>query len=257
MHAATLKVKREKKFHPLASGISLDCSHMFLRDDHSVRIFSLDDIQRHYAAKSIPPAVLVIEHQSLIDGTSGYQEIRGVSIGRTVCATITETSCWLHRFIGERKHQEIRRMSQDNTWKLCCVAVSETTTKDDLIIVALGMQRDRGGKDFGEVELTSIWQNDWGERTRIQTMEIKDRASGRTDSPETLTFSLDGATLTCTTQRENQVHGWQLPTAEAVRKIKKICETTRPFNSVSCCDFLPFLTLNPVFFYVRFDSNII
>jgi hypothetical protein len=220
---------------------------MFLRDDHSVRIYSLDDIQRCHTTKSVPQAVLVIEHQSLIDGTSRYQEIQGASIGRTVCATITETGCWLHRFIGGRKHQEIRRMSRDNTWKLCCVAVSETTTKDDLITVALGMQQDRGGKDFGEVELISIWQNDWGERTRIQTMELKDWALGRTDSPKTLTFSLDGATLTCTTQRENQVHGWQLPTADAVRKIKKICETTRPFNSVSYCNFPLFVTWTQFF----------
>jgi hypothetical protein len=124
-------------------------------------------------------------------------------------------------------------MSRDNTWTISCVAVSETTLKDDLIIVALGLQQEQDGIDLGEVELIRLWQNDWGEHIKIQTMDLRDLATNITDSPKTLTFSLDGATLTCTTQRHNQIHGWQLPTATVVRKIKKICETTRPFNIVS------------------------
>jgi hypothetical protein len=230
MTVETLKIRRERNFSPSSSGISLDCRHMFLRDDHSIHVYSVADIQRCHAAKSIPLPVLTYLDSPTKKSESSSQEIYGVSIGRTVCASITTTSCSLHRFIGEKKHQTIRNMSHENTWTLSCVAVSETTVADDLIIVALGLQREEKGIDFGKVELHSIWQNDWREHTRIQTMELRDPATGMNDSPKTLSFSLDGAILTCTTQRHNQVHGWQLPTAEALGKIKRISATTRPFN---------------------------
>jgi hypothetical protein len=236
MGVTKLKIRHEKSFKPLASGISLDCRHVFLRNAHHIHIYSMEAIEHDHTKKSISPTALIIERKPFIRDPKD-QGIQGTSIGLTVCASITEISCWLHKFVGEEKHQEIRRMSHDNTWRLCCVAVSETTAEKDPIIVALGMQQDRSGKDYGKVELISIWQNDWGELASVQTMHLKDDTLRRSDVPKTLAFSSDGSILTCTTQRENQIHGWKLPTAKVVEKIRKITETSRPFNIVSCSFF--------------------
>lgn len=228
-----IDLEKKSKFRPSSAGISLDCQHVFLRDDFSVRIYRTKDVQRCHGTKDVPPVVLNISAPKEPHNEKKLQMFHSASLGRTVCATITDTRCYVHRYLDVQKEKEIRRSSTDNTWKLSCVAVSETTLKDDLIILAIGFQQERDGEDRGKIELYSLWQDDWREFTKIQTMELEDKATRMTDSPKTLTFSLDGATLTCTTQRHNQIYGWQLPTATAMDKIVRICETSRPFTNVS------------------------
>jgi hypothetical protein len=207
----------------LSASLSLDCLYMLLRTDSSVRIYEIAQAQSYHGRSGSLRASLEIPRP-----TGPRSDFRGASLGRAICATITNSSCSIHRYIGIEEHKQIYLASSD-TWKISCVAVSEATAMGDLAFVAIGLQNDHS--DFGKIKIFSLWQNDWGECTEVKTMILRDRATNVDDSPKSLAFSLDGAILTCTTQG-NQVHAWQLPTVTETRSIRKICEVTRPFNIV-------------------------
>src|SRR5579862_707824 len=184
MSAVCHKIRAEG----LSASLSLDCLYRRLRTDSLVRIYEIAQAQScRGRSQRLPPSLEIPRP------TGSRGGICGASLGRAICATITSSSCWIHRYIGAKEHKRIYLVSS-NTWKICCVAVSETTATDDLTIVAIGLQKDRS--DVGKIKIFSLWQNDWEECTEI----LRGAAADIDDSPKSLAFSLDGAILTCITR---------------------------------------------------------
>jgi hypothetical protein len=216
---------------PQSSGLSLDCSFAFLRNKSVVRIYKLADLEPPSRHSRIQTEVYMEIKPPIPDDSHKKVHLRGASLGRTACATITDLSCFVHRYTdGPEKGtwREIGGRPRENNWEATCVAISETTMRDDLIVIAVGLKK-YDGKHWGRIELYSVWQNDWNQVSNFGSMKIFDENIGKPDSPKTLNFSLDGSTLVCTTL-SNQVHGWKLPTTFG--QVEKLCATTRQFQRV-------------------------